>query len=284
MIRLKSSAVLIALLMGALLTALLSLTVISTNQTVSKIFSSQDRPVAISAANSGLEIGMEKYNKSIEQGHADFKPSGGELFKVGNKRAGYKTNLKMNSLTYGREFTKSDWLNSPKIARDQQAFLMKANQEINIDLDYLFKYADKPNRIDLRFSNFFKEQGETLAVSNNKLKADYALVDKANRDKVISSETTQSLGETLSVKSLSFCSEMNSKCTLKIKAGGQSGEWVFLKIQARSIKGVIPSTNNPPGTLEVSSTGTFGRSEVMIDKKFSGLGGELLGIDQVVVK
>jgi len=285
----KSSAVLIALLSGAILAMVLTLSALSSQSTIGQVLKDNNSQIARSAALGGIEDGLLRYKKAVsgnsEEELFTKKPVTRKL-DLKSGKASYDVRVKMDSISYGEDFSKSDWLDSADKAKVQKALLLEDGDKLHVDLTYLFNSVsqkNKPTKIEIKFSNLFKSR-------NNKLEREgdgsafatisYQLIDKSNNDRIISrGEAKSSEDHQITVSSLENCSMSNSKCLLEIGCSiSKDGDLVFVKTQAKSSSGIISPSQDPPGTLIIESVGNYKGTKFVATAKYNYLGGDYLGI------
>lgn len=285
-VKIKSSAILIALFVGTILMAILSIAALEGQKMVSSIISNSDMTLAEIAAESGLEQGRFLYEKEISAGKNYYSkaPVLVSLPSVGRKSESFDYQIKMQALTVGKDFSASDWLSDAKKAQMQNALLVNNADEFIIDLDYLFHFApqkERPTSLIVTFSNPFKVKGnEFLVISDNnaKINLSWELIDQVSGQKITSGSQNSVNNHKMQVNGMENCSA-SKKCLLKIKELSSPKEAVgFIKIEAKSANGLLPYTGDRPGTIIIESNGKYGLAKKKLQAKYESLGGKFLGI------
>jgi hypothetical protein len=285
MIKLNGSAVLIALFAGTILTALLALSALSNQGILNKIGLENDRAVARIAAQSGVEDGLLRYKRAIENNQASTIYDVPED-KIDQGNASYKLAVKVSPLSVGEDFGKSDWITDPDRAFAQGSLALGEGQQLDVDLNYFFKYQkqkEHPLRIEVKFSDLFtKDKDKLKKLAQSESKISYELINLADGNNISSDEFLSGDSHSFSINNLSSCENENTACLLRIKSSG--GGITFLKMQSRSAAGKIKPTGEKPGTIIIESTGFYKRSRVILQAKYDSLQGKYLGMYNAVVE
>ena len=275
----KSSAVLIALIVGAALTAILTLSILNSQGAISSILKSNDEGIARSIARSSVEKGLLQYKVALENKKND------EVYLVSKEDNSSEAilNIKMDSISYGQNFNASDWQDQAKLAEKQGALALKNSEDLNIDLGYAYKFSNqknKPTSIEIKFSNPFARRNGLLERISADTVISYELTDTNGSGKLISKgKSNSSESHLILVEGLSNCMSGGASCKLKISSGlPESSAIAFIKIQAKSSMGVIEPSQDRPGTIVIDSVGSYGHAKVELKAKYDALGGKYLGI------
>lgn len=281
----KASAVLIALISGTILTAILSLTILASSQDINSILKSNDQVIAESLARNGIEEGLLRYRIAS----LGFNLEKVYLLPSTDQKSPSSFAIKMDALSFGGDYGASDWLDQADFAQSQGALPVKSSDELNIDLNYLYKFAsekERPTNIEIKFSNPFVLQGGQLEKASSYSTISYELIDSTQNNKVISKGQARSNdSHQISVSGLSVCISPDTSCKLKITSGSlDKSARAFMKIQAKSSSGIIEPKQDKPGTVVIDAIGNYSRAKVELTAKFDTLGGKYLGIFNPVVK
>lgn len=275
----KSSAVLIALIVGAALTAILALSILNSQQAISSILKSNDEGIARSIARSGIEKGLLRYKVALENKKND------EVYLVSNEDHSSSAilNIKMESISYGQNFNASDWQSQAELAEKQGALALKNSEGLSIDLNYFYKFSNqkqKPTSIEIKFSSPFIQKNGVLERASGDAVISYQLIDTNGLGKIISRGSASSREDhSISVSGLSSCLSSGPSCSLTITSNlSEISAIAFIKIQAKSFFGTIEPSLDSPGTVVIDSVGSYGRAKVELKAKYDTLGGKYLGI------
>jgi hypothetical protein len=282
----KGSAVLIALVSGSILTALVAWTALSNKVELNKAVELENLSVAKSAALSGIEEGIAKYNSAQKDGSLNNfftkKPIGRE-FTFQSDKSSYELEIKAEALSYGDDFSKSEWLENAKKAKEQKAMVLKANDELKINLNYLSNYTSEgnPTKIEVKFSKLFGINGTDLNLISGRSGAilSYNLLNNDSVKSVAAKEFKVNSQNQFEVDSLEQCLGFKSSCTLVINFNSPLDTGlVFMKIKALSYAHEIKPSSDEPGTIVVKSTGSYRGVKKVIEAKYSSTSGKFLGI------
>lgn len=282
----KASAVLIALISGSILTALVALTALSNKIELNKAQELENSSIAKSAALSGIEEGMARYNlaKSEEKISDIFtKQPVSREFMLKSDKSSYSLEIKAESLSYGKEFSGSDWLENSQKAHEQKAMPLKANTELKVNLNYLTHYSKqgKPTRIDVKFSKLFNIDSDGLDLIGEKSDRTlaYSLWNNDSGKSIVSKQFKVNSQNKFEVESLEKCLSFKLSCTLNINFNSPvDSNLVFLKIKALSYAHEIEPATDEPGTIVIQSIGSYRGTEKVVEAKYSSTSGKFLGI------
>lgn len=163
--KIQSSALLIAMVVGVVVSATLFGLVAATNQNIKSSGQARDGAVAYQAALSGIEDGLLRYRYALSQGKQglimrkfDHETNGTmDRFSIGSLTdAYYNLSIRMDSLTVGTDVGAVDWRDNASKALEQSALPLLSDNSVDIDLSYLLK--ENPASIsylEIQFSSPF---------------------------------------------------------------------------------------------------------------------------------
>ena len=234
--KIKSSALLIAMSMGILLSGLIIGVAVTMGQYTKLTGQSREGRAAYRAALSGVEDGLLRYKYAVAQGKTD------EFFKIkdqeinlqpsdASKYATYKLSVSAGSLTVGNQAIFDNWGSDWS---DPNIGVMRVDDVIDIDLSYWAKFAapgEDGNRaigsIKIYFSKPFtgSRTAPSFLASPNFTALNYQLINVQNLS--ASGESGQRMSEgintivsakSISVEKILDCMDSaTDKCHLRIK-------------------------------------------------------------------
>lgn len=259
--KLKSSALLIAMVIGVVVSATLFSLVAATNQYLKSAGQSRDGKIAYQAALSGIEDGLLQYRyaaalgktnlvmrkfDNIMSGTFDKFTIDGVAYNTANPKSYYNLSIRSDAVSVGEgDFSvvpvPGAWTTTATTAIAEKALPLLADDTLEIDLDYLIRKtpidAADPLSIDLYFSDpFVRNTANYGSLPLFFSATSYQLVNYgAQGEKQIVSEginniTTQ---HSLSVTNFSVC---------WLTAGAQCRLRITPRIASRSMFGT--NTNN----------------------------------------
>jgi len=316
--RLRSSALLIAMVVGVVISATLFGLVAATNQYLKIAGQSRDGKIAYQAALSGVEDGILRYKYALSQGKAnlvmrsfDQDNSEGKFdqFKIDNfTDAYYNLSIRADSLSLGSDLGMVNWYSDATNAINQKAKPLLADDTFEIDLSYLMKQAaDVPDQINIIFSSPFVKSNGKYSSSDGGISGyfsalNYQLINFSARgeEQIISEDINKiSSNHSLSVTNLFQCAASSAQCRLRITprvvksniginsnsrlSGSQSAgvlnqKYVFIKIEARDGGAVIDPKAYDPGTLVVEAIGASGDAKRKVQVQIDSTSGKYLGM------
>jgi len=297
----KSSALLIAIIIGTILVTLVIGVTLAMTQHAKLADQAREGKIAYRAALSGIEDGLLRYKYARAQGNQSgiFGIIPGE-FKISDEwsrppKATYRLAIKMASLT-----TSSDFSTPP----DGENGGVKLNIDDTADLDLTyFTSTSLITSLKIHFSAPYNESGTEIADHFTAL--NYRLLDasKSAESQLIGEATNLNVGSSiLDVQNIGGC-VLSSRCHLRIRpqsvlrSGGPSeeelleagrlvggnesnpqGKYVYYKIEAYSNGQLIKPTDNPPGTITIEAIGAAGLAKRKLQVKLDSTTGAYLGL------
>jgi len=293
MIRLKSSALLIAIVVGVVLTSAVTGVALLVNENTQMSGQSRDGKAAYRAALSGIEDGLLRYKIAKSQNLESklFKPLGNfEISNVsGRQKVSYDLSLKSSSITVGGE--------------DDLSQTLKMDDTLDIDLNYFINEKDLT-----KVFIYFKSIPYTLDGADHKnditgsfTALNYKIVDlsKPYEEQLLREGTNQiSSASSMSVTT-DGCLPDSSNCHLRIKpqfalsvlsgdarrisgsTESASGKLVDYALEGRdSDDNLIPAdpVQDKPGLVVIESIGIAGQARRKIEAKIDASSGTYLGI------
>lgn len=241
--KLKSSALLIAMVIGVIVSATLFGLVAATNQYLKSAGQSRDGKIAYQAALSGIEDGLLQYryaaavdktNLVMRKFGIDDIPSNfekftidGTAYKPADPKPYYNLSIRSDAVSVGTFPDPADWHNDAGKAIDEEALPLLADDTLEIDLDYVIRktFTDTDNlTVDLRFSNpFVKNNTGYTPIDNFFSAVSYQLINYGSQGDLRGEEQIVSEGinhvttsHTLQVMSISICETDTAQCRLRI--------------------------------------------------------------------
>ena len=310
--KLRSSALLIAMVVGVVICATLFGLVAATNQYLKSAGQSRDGKIAYQAALSGVEDGLLRYKYAAVLGKTNLimrkfdNTTEGKFdqFKMDNLTdAYYNLSIRADSVSIGLAPFVGNWYINSSKALLEKALPLLVDDTMEIDLDYIIKKGGvNPLSIDLGFSIPFAKSGVAYTPISGFFSAvNYQLVNYSARgEEQIVSEgiNNDSSRHTLSVTGLEKCQLPTAQCRLRItprvvvssstsdfntnnrfdgKASPADQKYVFLKIVGKNAGVFIPSLYKP-GTLVIESIGVSGDAKRRIQAQIDLSTGRYLGM------
>jgi len=316
--KIKSSALLITLALGIVLSGIIIGVAAVYSQYVKSSAQAREGKKAYRAALSGVDDGLLRY-KYYLAGIQD--PS--YLYGINDKvildsvsEISYKLSFKMDSITFGDSvFPIGFKIGTTSLPADvtsrQRAIRQNVDDVIDIDLSYLahLPAGKRLEKLKIHFTPPCNPTNCTAAtyqpLSGYFTAMNYRLVDvKAiNEDQLISEATNEVSSASnieVEVNSIIECQKPSRNCHLRItpraaklslldpggRFGGKDaaaqGKRVFLDIEARTKVGaeypLIPSTGKKPGTISVISVGMARGAERKIEARIDPTSGRYVGL------
>jgi hypothetical protein len=236
--KIKASALMIAMILGIVLSGILVGIVVAMSQHIKTSGQTRDDKAAYRAALSGIEDGLLRYKyayASNKESNAfrDATDSPTEYIVSNsspvNLKASYQLAIKMDSLTIGKDFdsqSQSSWWNSfspnPNASNyNPQPKPFLVDDTIDVNLDYLIKKKNLQS-IELQFSNPYQKSSSANydPISGYFSAVNYQLVDvrQTGEAQVVSNYTnTDSSRHTWVISDFSHCIGPTNECHLKIR-------------------------------------------------------------------
>lgn len=233
-LKFKSSALLIAIAMGIILSALLTGAVLMISQQTKQSGQDREGQMAYRAALSGIEDGLLRYKYARSQGKESlvFRTLPSQVIAnktVDSPKVSYDLSVKMEALSVGNNLEDgnfNNWQEAPKQAITQKALRLLCDDTLDIDLSYLINnfstpldnltiYFSKPfyfTVTDGLYHKFFDSDVVFSAVN-------YQLVDlsKTGEEQLLDEKTNNIISShAMTINGLDKCTAL-SECHLKIK-------------------------------------------------------------------
>ncbi|MDH4358714.1 MAG: hypothetical protein OEV37_02055 [Candidatus Berkelbacteria bacterium] len=314
--KIKSSALLITLALGIVLSGIIIGVAATYSQFVKSSAQAREGKKSYRAALSGIEDGLLRYKYYLAgtQNPADLYDLPDDPISL-NADVSYRLSFKMDSITYGNAefpagFKIGTTSSTADIASRQAAIRQNVDDVIDIDLSY-FTYLpeeEQPESLTIHFTPPCDPAYCTAAtyrpLSGYFTAMNYRLVDvkATNEDQMIYEETVNSSSLTsiaVHVNSLVVeCRKTSRNCHLRITprvaknslvgAGrlegmgvASQGKRVFLAIEARTSgdqNPLIPSTGKRPGTITITSVGVARGAERKLEARVDSSSGRYIGL------
>lgn len=313
--KIKASALLIAMVVGVIVSATLFGLVAATNQYIKIAGQSRDGKIAYQAALSGVEDGLLRYRYAAAQGKTnliyrkfDHTTSGTfDKFTIDAfTSAYYNLSIRADSVSVGDDLGAVNWRTDPKYAQAQKALPLLSDDTLEFDLTYMLKEAKvQINQIEIQFSNPFQlNNGVYGPLSNYFSAVSYQLIDYSARgeEQIISEAINKDpSGHSISVTALSKCTTGSVQCRLRITprvastaastnlnvgstnrfsgSTSSSNKYVFIKI-ASSVAGqpTIAPQSYKPGTVVIEAIGVSGEAKRKVQALIDSSSGKYLGL------
>lgn len=313
--KIKASALLIAMVIGVIVSATLFSLVAATNQYIKIAGQSRDGKIAYQAALSGIEDGLLRYRYAAAQGKTnlvyrkfDHTTSGTfDKFTVDAfTSAYYNLSIRADSVSVGDISGALNWYSNATNAQSQKALPLLSDDTLEFDLTYMVKEAAIPiNQIEIQFSNPFQlNNGVYSPLANYFSAVSYQLIDYSARgeEQIISEAINRDpSGHSVSVTGLSKCSIGSVQCRLRITprvantvastnlsvsntnrfsgSTGSSNKYIFIKI-ASSVAGqpTITPQSYKPGTVVIEAIGVSGEAKRKVQAQIDSSSGKYLGL------
>lgn len=300
MMRLKGSAVLIALSIGLILSATVFAAAAVISMRSQSLLKSIEGNVAYHAAVSGIEDGLLRYKYAASEGKAEevFVDFGDKNISVDPK---VQYGLKIINESVGAPMVSSYYGSWPNVDLSK-ASKLDADDTIDLNLSKIGEGGGKLSAINIYFSApNYMDGGESKKVSNAFTALNYRLVNTANQDaqmQIISEKTnTQIDAKMISVDKVNMCESLSS-CHLKIKpqvvsrslafnpetkkligAGSdKQGKFIYYVLEAKFDGNISINDNAKVGTIRIISVGKTGRTSRKVETIIDSSTGANLGL------
>lgn len=274
-IKLKSSALIIAFFVGAILSTLLVAVLLEITQNTRNLSRNANYEIAKITAQNGIKSGMKKYKNHEES--SLYRPQRTDE-KQNNRRTFYNVSIETAPLSFGANLDASNWFSNSNLAREQGAYELRGSEKFVLDLSAWFKkdIKERPQSITVLYSDPFKRSGESVAQNSAEgkvAKASYRLFK--DDQKIKSAEAKSDNSHQFKVESLQDCNEKDVKCRLEIEFILPDQVNAFFKIKAENSRGIIASTSDRPGTKYIRSTGYYMGAKAKLVYKIDSSGKDL---------
>ena len=302
MIRVKSSALLIAIIIGVVLTTAVTGVALLVNEHTQMSGQARDGKIAYRAALSGVEDALLRYKYARSQNEeSDLFGDLGEMYISGNSRppkASYKLNVDISSLSFGDK----DNLSNEATGKTQ-----KMDDVIDINLSPALKSAlgkKKLRRIEIYFSKpYLKNANNSGSLVTDSFTAlNWKLVDISESNvaesQLVAEETNFNKAKSkMTVNDIDTRCLISSKCHLRIRpqfgkdvisadAGRVAGEtespggkYIYIALRSYDTNNkMFPVENDSPGTIKITSIGIAGQARRKIEAKIDASSGAYLGL------
>ncbi len=300
MIRLKSSALLIAIVVGVVLTSAVTGVALLVNENTQMSGQSRDGKAAYRAALSGIEDGLLRYKiaKSQNLESSLFKTIGDVAISEspGKQRVSYDLSFRSSSVTVGGDGNLTQTL--------------AIDDTLDIDLKYFTLDDEKPlTMVKIYFSKPYTSGSGSSEITSAFTAMNYRLIDlsKPYEEQLIKEATNRSSSDnSMQIDAVSFCNGVSSNCHLRIKplyalmgllpdnARRISGSTAIATASPDPMRGKTiryamegysgeekikaDSTGDKPGLLVIESIGIAGQARRKIEAKIDASNGTYLGI------
>ncbi len=300
--KLKSSAVLIALTIGLILSATVftAAAVMSLrSQTMSR---SIEGNIARAAAMSGVQDGLLKYQYALSSGKAEdaFADFGENTLVQGPSLVKYS--LKIVNESVGAALDGAYYGSWPNVDLEK-ASQLKADESIDLNLSKLGENLGKLSSLTVYFSQpYYLDSGKPAKLDDAFTALSYRLVNgdpgQSTQDQIISEKTnTQIDAILLNVEKISLCVS-GSSCHLRIRpqvasksqafdpatkklvgtGSDKEGKFIYYVIEAKFEGGGKINTDAKIGTVRIISVGKTGRTSRKVETIVDSSSGAYLGL------
>ena len=293
--KIKSSALLIAIVVGVILTSAVSGVALLVNENTQMSGQSRDDKAAYRAALSGIEDGLLRYKIARSQNQQsdlyetlsnNYIISGG----TGMQKVSYDLLFRSSSITVGGS---GDLKQSLKI-----------DDTLDIDLNYFIKQKDLAG-VTIYFRSIpyiFDRRGRKIDVAGSFTALNYKLVDlsKSYEEQLLREGTNQNSSASSMSVTTAGCSAISSNCHLRIKpqsalsvisndarrisgsTDAAGGKLIDYALEGRDSGGDIIKPTDPvvekPGLVIIESVGIAGQARRRIEARIDASNGTYLGI------
>ena len=308
--KIKSSALLIAIALGVVVSGLVIGASVAMGQFAKMSAQARDGKIAYRAALSGIDDGLLRYKYAKAQN----KVGGllGSTFSnipLPQKDVSYTIFFKMDSISVGKVGKDSpvEQLN-PVIGdlkdKPENARAAKMDETIDIDLTYLTSKSslpleERPKSIKVSFTSPF-ELGATTPLLDYFTAMNVKITDiaaQAEKQSVFEKTNSASSSRSITINSvdLANCNLPSARCHLRLKPQIASSTMLLNGTQARRLSGAkengkkkmvfyaikaqgLDSTDNAPGTIILTSVGSAGGAKRKVEATIDAGSGSYLGI------